>query len=116
MHLSLSPGLCWRLLSSPNPGVIEGLLELHPPQRLLIVSVITSRGLKVRLCAQIDPDILEYSSTEAAVGEYSGRALTTGYHMYHHQIPHVNPSPHQNRVHNECLKVGDLILMSASWQ
>ena len=116
MHLSLSSGLCWRSLSSPNPRVLGCLLELHSPQGLLIISVIASRGLEVRLSAQIDPDILEYSSKEAVVGEYSSRALNARYHMHHHQIPHVNQFPCQNRVHNECLKVGDLVLMSISWQ
>ena len=116
MHLSLSLGLCWRSLSSPNPGAIKCLLELHSSQGLLIVSVRASKGLEVRLSAQIEPDILEYSSKEASVGEYSGRVLTAGYHMHHHQIPYMNPSPHQNGVHYESLQVGDLVSMSASWQ
>ena len=94
MHLSLSPGLCWSSLNSPNPGTIGGLLKLYQPQGLLIVSIIASKGLEVRLSTQIDPDILEYSSEEASVGEYSGRALIVGYHMHHHQIPYMNPSPH----------------------
>ena len=113
MHLSLIPGLS---LSSPNLGVIGCLLELHSPQGLLIVRVIASRGLKVRLSTQVDPGILEYSGKETAVGEYSGHALNVGYHMHHHQIPYVNLSPSQNRVHNECLKVGDLVSMSSLWQ
>ena len=36
--------------------------------------------------------------------------------MDHHQISHVNPFPCQSGVHEECLKVGDLILVPASWQ
>ena len=75
MHLSLSPGLCWWSPSSPNPGVIEGLLKLHPPQGLLIIGVIKARGLEVCLFTQINPGILEYSSKEATVEEYSGRVL-----------------------------------------
>ena len=116
MYLFLSPGLCWRSLTSSNLGAIGDLLELHPPQGLLIVSIITSRGLEVHLYAQINPEILEYSSKEAAVGKYLGRAPTAGYHMHHHQIPYMNPSPHQNGVHYESLKVGDLVSMFALWQ
>ena len=77
MHLSLSPGLCWWSLCSPNPGAIGGLLKLHSPQGLLIISVVNTRGLKICLSAQIDPSILEYSGEEAAIGKYAGRALTT---------------------------------------
>nr|CAN80404.1 hypothetical protein VITISV_006868 [Vitis vinifera] len=101
MHLSLSPGLS---LSSPNPGVIGCLIELYAPQGLLIMRVIASGGLKVCLSTQVDPDILKYSGKEAAVGEYSCRALNAGDHMHHHQISHVNPSPGEDRVHNKCLK------------
>ena len=32
MHLSLSLGLCWWSLCSPNPGTIRGLLKFHLPQ------------------------------------------------------------------------------------
>ena len=53
-------------------------------QGLLIVRVIASGGLEVCLSTQVDPDILEYSSKEAAIGEYSGHALNVGYHMHHH--------------------------------
>ena len=113
MRLSLSPGLSLR---SPNLEAIMCLFELHSPQGLLIISVIASRGLEVRLSAQVNPGILEYSGKETTVGEYSGRALNVGYHMHHHQIPYVNLSPSQNRVHNECLKVGDLVSMSSLWQ
>ena len=113
MHLSLTPSLS---LSSPNPGAIGCLLELHSPQGLLIVSVIASRGLEVHLFTQVHPGILEYSGKETVVREYSGRALNAGYHMHHHQIPHMNSFPYHNRVHNECLKVGDLVSMSTSWQ
>ena len=72
MHMSLFPGLCWWLLCSPNPGAIGGLLKLHLPQGLLIISVINIGGLKICLLAQINPDILEYSGEEAAIGEYAG--------------------------------------------
>ena len=75
LHLPLSPGLCWWSLNSPNPGAIGGLLKLHPPQGLLIVCIINTRGLKVCLSAQVNLSILECSSKEAAIGEYSGRAL-----------------------------------------
>ena len=114
MHLSLSPGLS---LSSPNPGVIGCLIELYAPQGLLIMRVIASGGLKVCLSTQVDPDILKYSGKEAAVGEYSCRALNAGDHMHHHQISHVNPSPGEDRVHNKCLKVRDLdvLLMAIKW-
>ena len=77
MHLSLSLGLYWWSLSSPNPGVIGRLLKLHLLRGLLIISVINARGLEICLSAQINLDILEYSSKEAVVGEYSGRALAT---------------------------------------
>ena len=110
------PDLCWRSLNSPNPRAIGGLLKLHPSQGLLIISVINGRGLKVCLSTQINPDILEYLSKEAIVGEYSGRALTAGYHMHHHQIPYMNSSPHQNGIHYESLKIGDLVSMSTSQQ
>ena len=113
MHLSLSSGLS---LNSPNLGAIRCLLELHLLQGLLIISVIASRGLEDRLSAQVNPGILEYTGKETVVGEYSSRALNAGYHMHHHQIPYVNPSPNQNRVHNEGLKVGDLVSISSSWQ
>ena len=113
MHLSLSPGLS---LSSFNLGAIGCLLELHAPQRLLIICIIAGGGLEIRLFTQVDLEILEYSGKETTVGEYSGRALNVGYHMHHHQIPYVNLSPSQNRVHNECLKVGDLVSMSSLWQ
>ena len=113
MHLSLSPGLS---LSSSNPGAIGCLLEFHAPQGLLIIHVIASGGLEVRLCTQVDLGILEYLGKEAAIGEYSCRALNAGDHMHHHQISHVNPSPDKDRVHNKCLKVGDLVSMSSTWQ
>ena len=80
-HLSLSPGLS---LSSPNPGAIGYFLELHAPQRLLIIRVIVGGGLEIRLSTQVDPDILEYLGKEAVVGEYSCRALNAGDHMHHH--------------------------------
>ena len=81
MHLILSLGLS---PSSPNPGVIGCLLELHAPQGLLIIRVIASGGLEVRLSTQVDPGILEYSGKEATVWEYSCRALNAGDHMHHH--------------------------------
>ena len=113
MHLSLTSGLS---LSSPNPRAIGCLLELHSPQGLLIVRVIASGGLKVRRSTEVDPDILEYLGKEATIREYSYHALNVRDHMHHHQISHVNPSPCQNRVRNESLKVGDLVSMSSSWQ
>ena len=75
MHLSLSPSLCWWLLCYPNLGAIGGLLKLHLPQGLLIISVVNTRGLKIFLLVQIDPDILEYFGEEAVIEEYTGRAL-----------------------------------------
>ena len=72
MHLSLTPSLS---LSSPNPGAIGCLLELHLPQGLLIVRVIASGGLEIRLSTQVDPEILEYSGKEATLGKYLCRAL-----------------------------------------
>ena len=77
MHLSLSPGLCWWSLYSPNPGAIGGLLKLYPLQRLLVICIINTGGLEICLFTQIDPDILEYSSEEVTIGEYAGRALVT---------------------------------------
>ena len=77
MYLPLSLGLCWWSLYSPNPRAIGGLLKLHPPQGLLIISVINTGGLKICLPAQIDPDILEFSDEEAALGGYVGRALVS---------------------------------------
>ena len=109
MHLSLTLGLS---LSSPNPGAIGCLLELHAPQRLLIIRVIAGGGLEFHLSTQVDLDIPEYSGKEAAVGEYSCHALNAGYHMHHHQISYVNPSPGEDRVHNKCLKIGDFISIS----
>ena len=93
MHLSLTSGLS---LNSPNLRVIGCLLELHLPQGLLIVRAIASGGLEVRLSTQVDPGILEYLGKEAAIGEYSCRALNVGDHMHHYQIPHVNPSSCHN--------------------
>ena len=113
MHLIMSLGLS---LSSPNLGVIGCLLELHVPQGLLIIRVIVSGGLEIHLSTQVDLGILEYSGKKADVGEYLCRALNAGDHMHHHHISHVNPSPGEDRVHNKCLKVGDLVLMSSSWQ
>ena len=113
MHLSLPPGLS---LNSPNPRAIGCLLEFHSPQGLLIIHVIASGGLEVRLFTQVDPGILEYSGKEAVVREYSCRVLNVGYYMHHYQISHVNPSSGEDRVHNKCLKVGDLVSMSSSWQ
>ena len=113
MHLILSSGLS---LSFPNLGAIGCLLELHAPQRLLIIRVIASGGLEIRLSTQVDPGILEYSGKEAVVGKYSCHALNAGDHMHHNQISHVNPSPGEDRVHNKCLKVRDLVSMSSTWQ
>ena len=67
MHLSLSLGLYWWSLCSPNPGTIGSLLKFYPPQRMLIICVINVRGLKICFSAQIDPDILEHSSEERSM-------------------------------------------------
>ena len=117
MHLSLTMGLS---LSSLNPGAIGCLLKLHSPQGLLIVHVIASGGLEIRLSTQVDPDILEYSGKEAAVGEYSCRALNAGYHMHHHQISHVNSFPSEDRVHNKMPQGRrprlDVLLVAIRWR
>ena len=116
MHLSLPQILCRWLLSSPDLRAIRGLLKLHPPQRLLVICVIRGWGLQICLAAQINPGILEYSREEATIGEDAGLALTARYHMHHHQVPDMNPSPCQNGIHYESLKVGHLVSMSATWQ
>ena len=77
MHLSLSLGLCWWSLYFPNPRTIRDLLKFHSSQRLLNICIINVGDLKIFLSAQINPNILEHSSEEAATGEYAGRALTT---------------------------------------
>ena len=109
----MSPGLSFGF---PNPGAIGSLLELHAPQRLLIIRVIGGRGLKICLSTQADPGILENTSEEAAVGEYSCQAFNTGDHMHHHKVANMNPSPGEDRVNNESLEVGDLVSMSSTWQ
>ena len=43
-------------------------------------------------------------------------ALNTGDHMHHHKVSNMNPSPGEDRVHNESLEVGDLVSMSSMWQ
>ena len=113
VYLIMSPGLS---LGFPNPGAIGCLLELHAPQKLLIIHVIIGGGLETHLSTQVDPDILENSGKEAAVGEYSGHALNAGDHMHHHQVSHVNPALSEDRVHNKSLEVGDLVSMSSTWQ
>ena len=77
LSLSLSLGLCWWSLCSPNPRIIRDLLKFHSSQRLLNICIINVGDLKIFLSAQINPNILEHSSEEAATGEYVGRALTT---------------------------------------
>nr|CAN83180.1 hypothetical protein VITISV_013309 [Vitis vinifera] len=113
MYLILSPGLS---LGFPNPRAIGCLLELHAPQKLLIIRVIVGGGLEIRLFTQVDSGILENSSKEAVVGEYSCCALNARDHMHHHQVSHVNPSPGEDRVHNKSLEVRNLISMSSMWQ
>ena len=113
MYMILFLGLS---LDFPNPRAIGCLLELHAPQRLLIIRVIAGGGLEIRLSTQVDPSILENSGKEAAIREYSCRALNAGDHMHHHQVSHVNPSPSEDRVHNKSLEVGDLVSMSSMWQ
>ena len=113
MYPILSPGL---LLDFPNPGAIGCLLELHVPQRLLIIRVISGRSLRICLSTQVDPDILESTGKEAAKGKYSCRSLNIRDHMHHHKVSNMNPSHGEDRVHNESLEVGDLVLMSSTWQ
>ena len=109
----MSPGLS---LGFPNLGAIGCLLELHAPQRLLIICVIAGGGLKICLSTHVDPDILESTGKEAAKGKYSCRSLNIRDHMHHHKVSNMNLSPDEDRVHNESLKVGDLISMSSTWQ
>ena len=77
MHLSLSSSLCWWSLCFPNPRTIGGLLKFHAPQRLLIICIINTEGLKICLSTQINPDILKHSSKEVVIGKYAGHALAT---------------------------------------
>ena len=51
-----------------------------------------------------------------AIRENIGGALVVCYHVHHHEIPDVNLSPRHNRINEECLKIGDLISVAASWQ
>ena len=115
MCLSLSSSMCWWSLCSPNPRTIGGLLKFHPPHRQIIIRIINVRGLKIYLSTQINPDILEHSGEKATIGEYASRALAKWDHVYHHQVPQVDPSPCQNRVHEECLIIGDLVSVSTPW-
>ena len=72
-------------------------------------------GPRSLLSAQINPCILEYSWEKVAIGENIGGALAACYHVHHHEIPDVNLSPCHNRINEECLKIGDLISIAASW-
>ena len=111
VYLIMSLGLS---LGFPNLGAIRCLLELHAPQRLLIIRAIVGGGLEIRLSTQVDPSILENTGKEATVGEYSCRALNAGDHMHHHQVSNMNSSPGEDRVHNKSLEVGDLVSMSST--
>ena len=73
-------------------------------------------GPRSLLSAQINPYILEYSWEKVAIRENIGGALVVCYHVHHHEIPDVNLSPRHNRINEECLKIGDLISVAASWQ
>ena len=112
VYLIMSPGLS---LGFPNLGAIGCLLELHAPQRLVIILVIAGGGLKICLSTHVDPGILESTGKEAAKGKYSCRSLNTRDHMHHHKVSNMNPSHGEDRVHNESLEVGDLVLMSSTW-
>ena len=73
-------------------------------------------GASKSLSTQVDPGILESTGKEAAVGEYTCRALNTGDHVHHHKVANMNSSHGEDRVNNESLEVGDLISMSSTWQ
>ena len=73
-------------------------------------------GASKSLSTQVDPGILENTSKEAAVGEYTCQALNIGDHVHHHKVANMNPSPGEDRVNNESLEVGDLVSMSSTWQ
>ena len=84
LSLSLSLGLCW---CSPYPGTIYGLLKFHPHHWLIITCIISVGGLKVRLSAQADVGILEYSNKETTIGEYASTVLASWDHVHHHKVP-----------------------------
>ena len=65
VYLIMFPSLS---LGFPNLGAIGCLLELHAPQRLLIIRVIGGGGLKICLSTQVNPGILESMGKEAAIG------------------------------------------------
>ena len=115
MCLSLSPGLCWWSLYSPNLRNIKGFLKFHPPHRLIIIRVINVRALKIYLSTQINVSILEHSSEEATIGEYACLALTTWDYMHHHHVPQVDSSPSQNWVNEEYLIIRYLVSIFVSW-
>ena len=119
MHMFLSPGLCWWSLWSLDPGTIGCLLKFHPPQRLLIICIISAGGLKVCLFTQIHPSILEYSSEKAAIGGVHGscsrnmRSCTSSSNIPRESVSLSKRSPRgmpQNR--RPCLGV---CLVAAGW-
>ena len=77
MCLYLSPSLCRYSLCFPYLRTIYGLLKFHSPHGLIIIRIISIRGLKVYLSAQLNDDILEHSSEEATIREYASHALAT---------------------------------------
>ena len=87
MCLSLSPGLCWCSLCSPNPRTIRGLLKFHHRHRLIIICVISVGDLKIYFFTQVNTNIFEHSGEEVAIREYASHALTTWDHVHHHQVP-----------------------------
>ena len=72
-------------------------------------------GLKVRLSAQVNVDILEYSGKEVVIRDYTSRTLATCDHVHHHQIPQMDSSSNKNGVYKECLIIRDLISVSILW-
>ena len=109
MCLSLSSGLCRCSLYSHYTRTIWGLLKFHHLHRLIIICIISAKGLKICLFAQVNADILEHSGEEVTIEENASHALATLDHVHHHQVPQVDPSPSQNGVDKECLIVRDLI-------
>ena len=115
MHLPLSLSLCKCYLYFPYPRTIKSLLKFHWPHRSIIIRVISTRGLKVYLSAQVNANILQHSGEKATIGEYEGRAVVTWDHVHHHQVHQVDPSSSKKRVNEECLIIRDLVLVFAPW-
>ena len=72
-------------------------------------------GLKNCLSTQVNTDILEYSSKEVAIVEYTSCALATCNHVHDHQISQMDLSSSQNGIYKKCLVMGDLILVFIPW-